>query len=106
MMDWRPLEKIRDYLMVEGKKFFENALNILEAAGVNIKDPLEMFMTLKKLNPSKFEGTFHPYYSEDPAYTPKYPTVLGRDTLKMQEEVIADIKNRGMKKTLLRERES
>lgn len=102
MMDWRPLEKIRDYLMIEGKKFFENALNILEAAGVNIKDPLEMFMTLKKLNPSKFEGTFHPYYSEDPAYTPKYPTVLGRDTLKMQEEVIADIKNRGMKEDALK----
>lgn len=95
LMDWRPIEKIRDYLMVEGKKFFENTLQTLEAAGVNIKDPLEIMMTLKKLNPSKFEGTFHPYFSEDLAYVPKYPTVLGRDTLKMQEEVIAQMKEEG-----------
>lgn len=95
LMDWGPIEEIRDYLIVEGKRFFENTMQVLEAAGVNIKDPLEILMTLKKLNPSKFEGTFHPYYSEDPTYVPKYPTVLGRDTLKMQEEVIAEMKGNG-----------
>ncbi|HIU26372.1 MAG TPA: cobalamin-dependent protein [Candidatus Copromorpha excrementigallinarum] len=102
IINWKPIEDIRDYLMEEGKKFFENTLNIMEAAGVNIKDPLEIFMTLKKLNPSKFEGTFHPRISENPAYTPKYPTVLGRDTLRMQEQVIADIKERGMAEDALK----
>lgn len=101
LIDWSPIEKIRDELMAEGRKFFENALKIMEAAGVNIKDPLEMFMTLKKINPSKFESTFHPYFSEDPAYTPKYPTVLGRDTIKMQEDVIEELKGRGLKEDAL-----
>lgn len=101
LIDWSPIEKIRDELMAEGRKFFENSLKIMEAAGVNIKDPLEMFMTLKKINPSKFEGTFHPYFSEDPAYTPKYPTVLGRDTIKMQEDVIEELKERGLEEDAL-----
>lgn len=101
LIDWSPIEKIRDELMAEGRKFFENALKIMEAAGVNIKDPLEMFMTLKKINPSKFESTFHPYFSEDPAYTPKYPTVLGRDTIKMQEDVIEELKERGLEEDAL-----
>lgn len=101
LIDWTPIENIRDYLIKEGKKFFKNALDIMAEAGVDIKDPLEMLMTLKKLNPSKFEGTFHPYFSEDPAYTPKYPTVLGRDTIKMQDEVIKDIKERGCSENAL-----
>lgn len=103
LMDWRPLEKIRDYLITEGRKFCDNTIDIMKEAGVNIKDPLEMFMVLKKINPSKFEGLFHPRYMEDPTYTPAYPTVLGRDTIKMQDEVIEDIKSRGMEADALKD---
>ena len=60
MMDWRPLERVRDYLMVEGKKFFEKRSEHPRGCRGKYKDPLEMFMTLKKLNPSKVRGDIPP----------------------------------------------
>lgn len=97
LMDWTELEKLSDMLMEEGQRFFENALAVCEATGINIKDPLEMFMMLKELNPSKFESTFHHNLDEKGLVKPFCPTVLGRQTLNMKAEVVNDLKKRGVK---------
>ena len=97
LMDWTALEKISSKLATEGKKFFENIISIAKEAGINTKDPLEMFMMLKSLNPSKFESTFHPNVNENGTVEPFYPTVLGRQTLDMKTEVVKELKGRGVK---------
>lgn len=102
LMDWTALEEISDKLAEEGKKFFENILAISEEAGINTKDPLEMFMMLKNLNPSKFESTFHPNLNEKGIVEPFYPTVLGRQTLDMKTEVVAELTGRGIEEDELK----
>ncbi len=96
LMDWTPIEKIADRLAEEGKKFFNNVLEICETAGINTKDPLEMFMMLKNMNPSKFEPTFHHNLDDSGSVRPFYPTVLGRQTLSMKDEVIDDLYKKGL----------
>ncbi len=102
LMDWTELEKLSDMFIEEGQKFFHNALDICEAAGINTKDPLEMFMMLKTLNPSKFESTFHHNLDEKGIVKPFCPTVLGRQTLDMQAQVVNDLKERGVKENELK----
>ena len=96
MIDWASLEAIRDDLIEEGKRFFENALNLCEEAGINTKDPLEMLMTLKKMNPNRFEKTFHHQVGASGTLNPAYPTVLGRQTVEMRNEILRDLRERGI----------
>jgi len=88
LMNWTPIEECADVMMREGKKFYENSLAILEAAGINIKDPLEMFMVLKKINPSKFEATFHHNKDDNGTVIPYVPSVLGRTTVELAKDTI------------------
>ena len=102
MIDWTTMDEIVDYLKREGKLFFENTMNVLEEAGINTKDPLEIFMTLKKMNPNRFEKTFHHRVDENGNLNPKYPTVLGRQTVELREEIVADVKARGIEEDALK----
>lgn len=96
IINWEPFEKTADILMEEGQKFYENTLRVLEEAGVNMEDPLEIFMTLKNLNPSKFEATFHHNVDEKGNVVPFVPTVLGRQTIDLQEKTIAELHEKGL----------
>ncbi len=96
LMDWTKLEEMADFLVEEGKLFFENTLAVCEAAGINTKDPLEMLMMLKSLNPSKFEATFHHRTDEAGMVQVQVPTVLGRQTLAMKDDVKEDLLKRGI----------
>ncbi len=48
-----------------GKQVFQNALNGLEAAGVDITNPLQMLYVLKKLGPDLFEELFGAGQADD-----------------------------------------
>lgn len=91
LMNWTPIEECAEIMMREGRKFYENAMAILEAAGINMKDPLELFMVLKKLNPSKFEATFHHNKDENGTVIPFIPTVLGRKTESLTKDTIREL---------------
>lgn len=97
LMDWTKIEECAEILMREGKAMFENTLDIMSEAGIDIKDPLEMFMVLKKLNPSKFESTFHHNKDEHGTVIPFVPSVLGRQTLDMTKVEIQNLYNAGLK---------
>lgn len=92
-MDFTRLEEMRDVLVEQGTKMYENVMAAFEEAGVNTKDPLEMILTLKNFNPVKFEEYFHPRVV-DGAVQPFYPTVLGRQTARLTGEIIEDLKKR------------
>lgn len=47
-----------DKLVAAGKKVFDNALDGLKEAGVDIKDPIQLLLVLKQLGPAHFEEMF------------------------------------------------
>jgi methylmalonyl-CoA mutase cobalamin-binding subunit len=101
IVDFTKLEEIRDVLIEEGKVFYHNILDGLEEAGVNIKDPLEILMVLKKMNPTKFELAFHQSVKETGAFEATYPTVMGRLTLSVKDGILDDLKKSGYGEDML-----
>lgn len=93
LMDFSPLEAIRDELIEKGTEFYNNMFNTFEAAGVNMNDPLELIMVLKRLSPMQIEQAFHPSTQGGGEFSAYVPSVLGRQTLQMADEIIQDIKS-------------
>lgn len=93
LIDLEPLDKLSDEMAQAGKQMFENMLEGLKEAGINIEDPLEMVLVLQNINRSKIEGMFHPstYGTEDTEVKPLVPTAMGEQMIEMRDEIIADI---------------
>ncbi len=100
LMDFTPLEQMRDVMAEKGVLFFHNVLEGFKAAGIDIEDPLKMIMVLKRFNYSKFETLFHPSVSEKGEFSPFYPTVLGRETIAERDEIIKGLDQQGLKGSL------
>jgi methylmalonyl-CoA mutase cobalamin-binding subunit len=96
-MDFTRLEKMRDVMTEQGRRFFENVMEGFKAAGIDVEDPFEMILTLKKFNPIKFEQTFHhtSFNVENGEVKPFYPTEMGRQTVEMKNEIIERLKKEG-----------
>lgn len=96
-IDWTEIDKAVDVMMREGTIFFQNCLKFLEESGVDIHDPLEMVLVLAAFDPIKFEQAFHSSTAatDKVAVEPFYPTVLGRMTMEMKDEIIADLDSKG-----------
>ena len=86
LMDFTPLEALRDELIERGTVFYFNIMNAFEEAGVDIKDPLQMIMMIKRFNPTRFEMSFHPSIREKGEFIPYYPNRIGKETLAMYEQ--------------------
>ena len=97
-MDFTKLEEMRDVMIREGRTFFENVIAGFREAGINAEDPLEMILALKKFNPVEFEKMFHSTSAgkKNAEIMPFYPTVLGRQTVKLKEEIIRELNAAGM----------
>jgi len=52
--------KLRDVLVENGRKFFENILKGLPDMGVDIQDPLQIMLAITRLGGGKLEEMFHP----------------------------------------------
>ncbi|HIU25062.1 MAG TPA: cobalamin-dependent protein [Candidatus Copromorpha excrementigallinarum] len=100
IIDFTRFEEMRDLLIEKGTMFYENVMKGFEEAGVNIKDPLEMVMVLRRFDPVKFEQEFHPSLQESEKFKPYVPTVLGRETMEMTENVVNDLKDKGYESML------
>lgn len=100
--NFEPLEKMRDVMAEEGRKFFGNVLEGFKEAGIDTEDPLELLMVLKNMNPIRFEQMFHSstYGTANQEIKPFYPTVLGRQTLEMKEEIVTELLQQGNKDVL------
>lgn len=65
MMDWTIVEETRDHIKEYSEIMFQNFLNGMEEAGIDITNPIEMMVVLKKMDPTKFEQLFHPSVVQD-----------------------------------------
>lgn len=100
--NFAPLEEMRDVMAREGRKMFGNILEGLKEAGIDIEDPLEMLLLLKSMNPIRFEQMFHPstYGTDSSEIKPFYPTVLGRQTVEMKNDITTGLRRSGMEQPL------
>lgn len=96
-MDFGKLEEMADVMVEQGTIFFNNVMEGLKEAGIDTDDPLEMILTLKHFDPVKFEQAFHPttYKKENATISPYYPTVLGRQTVQMKQDIIDELYDHG-----------
>lgn len=96
-MDFSKLEEMADVMVEQGTIFFNNVMEGFREAGIDTDDPLEMILTLKHFDPVKFEQAFHPttYKKENATISPYYPTVLGRQTVQMKQDIIDELYDHG-----------
>jgi methylmalonyl-CoA mutase cobalamin-binding subunit len=59
-IDFASIEEARDVLVEQGRMFFENALRGLPEFGVDITDPLQMLVAIRRLGARRLERLFHP----------------------------------------------
>ena len=95
IIDFSRFETVRDQLIDKGTIFYHNILNALEQAGVNIRDPLEMIVTLKRFDPMKLESELHPSVSETGAFQVYVPTVLYKQTMQKKNDELAALLHKG-----------
>lgn len=90
MMDWKPLEELRDQTIELSDKMFHYMLDGLAEAGVDITNPIELTVVLKAIDPFILERTFHPSIVDDHNETvvPLMPAALWNAT---QNELASQI---------------
>jgi len=60
MIDDTEVMKLSKILAENGRKFFKNMLNGFSEMGIDIKDPLQMLLAVRRLGGAKLEEMFHP----------------------------------------------
>lgn len=59
-LDFGAIEELRDVLVVQGRRFLRNALDGLPAFGVDVRDPLQVLLAIRRLGAQRLEQLFHP----------------------------------------------
>ena len=73
LIDWTTIEKLRDEVKAHSDIMFDNIMNGMKEAGIDITNPIEMMVVFKKMDPTKFEQFFHPSIVNDgKAYVEPY----------------------------------
>ncbi len=54
------INKLKRILVINGRKFFRNILKGLPELGVDIKDPLQILLAVRRLGGAKLEQMYHP----------------------------------------------
>ncbi len=86
VIDFSYIDEMAETLKREGRKLFDNMLEILDESGLDVKDPMQMLMFIKNFNAGLFEETFHPSVKEKGSVQVNYYTDMGRLTQNMIEK--------------------
>ena len=65
LLDFSAVQADRDVLVEQGTRFFENALRVLAERGVEISDPLQVLLGLRRLGAQRLEQLCHPGQRDD-----------------------------------------
>lgn len=92
LMDYTKIEETRDILKERGVQFYNNVINGLKEAGVDVTDPLRMLLLLKRISPIKLEQLFHQSIldgSDD--VKPYVPTSMAKRSIDTRDEIVENI---------------
>lgn len=91
LFDYTPIEKMRDIIIQQGLKFFENILSGFKEASIDITNPLELMLVLKRIDPSKLEEFFHPRKATDGSVVPFIPTSMAKNCLAEKDRILTNV---------------
>jgi methylmalonyl-CoA mutase cobalamin-binding domain/chain len=98
VVDWGQIESLRDELVRGGRAFFEAAIHGLAGAGIDVKDPAQLLLVLKRLGSTRCEELFGAG-QPDPEFPrgrrPVLETDLVKSTMEERERLLAELRARG-----------
>jgi methylmalonyl-CoA mutase cobalamin-binding subunit len=65
LLDFSTIEADRDVLVEQGTRFFQNALRVLAELGVDVNDPLQTLLGVRRLGAQRLEQLCHPGQRDD-----------------------------------------
>jgi methylmalonyl-CoA mutase cobalamin-binding subunit len=75
LVDWRPIETLRDQILDGGRRVFANIMTGLPELGVDVNDPLQLLLATYRIGAAKLEELFHAG-QPDPAYPRRFEPVV------------------------------
>jgi methylmalonyl-CoA mutase cobalamin-binding domain/chain len=97
-VDWGHIEAMRDELVRGGQAFFEAAITGLGGAGIDVRDPAQLLLVLKRLGSTRCEELFGAG-QPDPEFPrgrrPVLETDLVKSTMEERERLLAELRSRG-----------
>ena len=98
VIDWGKIEAIRDQLVRGGRAFFEAAIGGLSKAGIDIRDPAQLLLVVKRLGSTRCEELFGAG-EPDPAFPrgrrPVLETDLVKSTMDERQRLLERLRGRG-----------
>jgi methylmalonyl-CoA mutase cobalamin-binding domain/chain len=103
VIDWARIEALRDELVRGGRAFYESAITGLSSAGIDVRDPAQMLLVLKRLGSTRCEELFGAG-TPDPEFPrgrrPVLETDLVKSTMEERERLLADLRSRGEREAI------
>ncbi|HSS34313.1 MAG TPA: cobalamin-dependent protein [Solirubrobacterales bacterium] len=98
VVDWGRIERLRDQLVAGGRRFFTAAIEGLGSAGIDVHDPAQLLLVLKRLGSSRCEELFGagaPDEGFPRGRRPVLQTDLVKSTMAERERLLAELRGRG-----------
>ena len=98
LVNWEPIEEERDRLVAGGRVFFKNLIAGLEALDVDIGDPLQLLLAIRRLGATEIERRFGAATAPEaglPAGEPLLPTDTFKDYVERRDTIRKRITRNG-----------
>ena len=103
VVDWGQIEAMRDRLVDGGRAFFAAAIDGLGGAGIDVRDPAQLLLVLKRLGSSRCEELFgagEPDEEFPRGRRPVLQTDLVKNTMAERERLLAELAGRGQEQAV------
>jgi methylmalonyl-CoA mutase cobalamin-binding domain/chain len=94
VIDWIKIEEMRDRLVAGGSRFFHDAIAGLSGAGIDVHDPAQMLLVLKRLGSNRCEELFGAGEPDDEfprGRRPVLQTDLVKNTMAERDRLLAGL---------------
>jgi methylmalonyl-CoA mutase cobalamin-binding domain/chain len=103
VVDWVRIEAIRDKLVAGGRAFFAAAIKGLSGAGIDVRDPAQLLLVLKRLGSSRCEELFGAGAPDDAfprGRRPVLETDLVKHTMAERERLLEALRSGGEREAI------
>jgi methylmalonyl-CoA mutase cobalamin-binding domain/chain len=103
VVDWGRIEAMRDQLVAGGRRFFDAAIEGLSGAGIDVRDPAQLLLVLKRLGSNRCEELFgagEPDEEFPRGRRPILQTDLVKSTMAERERLLAELRKRGQEESI------
>ncbi|MBA3866340.1 MAG: cobalamin B12-binding domain-containing protein [Solirubrobacterales bacterium] len=102
-IDWSHIEALRDELVAGGRRFFDAAIGGLSGAGIDVEDPGQLLIVLKRLGSNRCEELFgagEPDEEFPRGRRPVLQTDLVKNTMVEREKLLEELSGRGQEEAI------